>query len=130
MKKEFEYSLNKLTDALEKLEEGLKKTKDQLDKDGVIQRFEFTFELLWETLRVFLEYQGIETKTPRNAFKEAFKLGIIKDEELSLDMIEDRNLTSHVYNKKIADEIFNNIKKKYTSQIRSILEELQNMNQS
>lgn len=130
MKKELEYSLKNLSNALVKLEEGLKKTKDQLDKDGVIQRFEFTFELLWKTIRIFLEYQGIEAKTPRSAFKEAFKLGIIKDEELSLDMLEDRNRTSHVYNKKIAREIFNNIKKKYTSQIRSILEELKNINKN
>jgi nucleotidyltransferase substrate binding protein (TIGR01987 family) len=128
MKKELEYSLKNLSNALEKLEEGLKKTKDQLDKDGVIQRFEFTFELLWKTLKLFLEYQGIEAKTPRSSFKEAFKIGIIKDEELALDMLEDRNRTSHVYNKKIAGEIFNNIKNKYTSQIISILEELKRVN--
>jgi len=128
MKKELEYSISKLTNALEKLEQGLEKAEDQLDKDGVIQRFEFTFELLWKAIRVFLEYQGIEAKTPRNSFKEAFKLGIIKNEELSLDMLEDRNRTSHVYSEKIAGEIFNNIKKKYVSQIRSILEELKIIN--
>jgi nucleotidyltransferase substrate binding protein (TIGR01987 family) len=124
MKKELEYSLKNLSNALDKLEEGLKETKDQLDRDGVLQRFEFTFELLWKTMKLFLEYQGVQAKTPRDSFKEAFKIGIIKDEELALDMLEDRNRTSHIYNKKIADEIFNNIKNKYASQISLILEEL------
>jgi nucleotidyltransferase substrate binding protein (TIGR01987 family) len=125
MKKEIDYSIKKLSAALNSLEEGIKKAKDQLDRDGVIQRFEFTFELLWKAFKLFLEFQGIEAKTPRRSFKEAFRIGIIEDEELFLDMLADRNRTSHIYNEKIAAEIFRNIKNKYTGIIRNALGNLQ-----
>lgn len=52
MKDVLEYSLKKLKDAYQRLEEGVKQAKDELDKDGVIQRFEFTFELLWKALKL------------------------------------------------------------------------------
>jgi len=57
MKNELKYSFEKLKEALRRLNEGLKKAKDQLDRDGVIQRFEFTFELLWKTLKSRNKYK-------------------------------------------------------------------------
>ena len=99
--------------ALERLKEAVEIAQDELDKDGVIQRFEFTVELLWKTLKAILEYKGMECYSPRNCIKEAFKTSIISDDDIVLDMIEDRNLSSHIYDEKTSDEIFERIKNVY-----------------
>jgi len=124
MKDVLEYSLKKLKDDHKRLEEGIKQTKDELDKDGVIQRFEFTFELLWKALKIYLEHQGIIVKTPRDSFVEAFRINLFDDEKIFLDMLEDRNNTSHIYNKVTSEKIFNRIKKNYSSEIAKIIDQL------
>ena len=124
MKDVLEYSLKKLKDDHKRLEEGIKQTKDELDKDGVIQRFEFTFELLWKALKIYLEHQGIIVKTPRDSFVEAFRINLFDDEKIFLDMLEDRNNTSHIYNKVTSEKIFNRIKKNYSSEIAKIIVQL------
>jgi nucleotidyltransferase substrate binding protein (TIGR01987 family) len=107
MKEVLKYAIQKLEDAYVKLRNGVVLAKDELDKDGVIQRFEFTFELLWKAFKIFLEYQGIETKTPRDSLKEAFYINLIEDEKVFLNMLED----SHIYSKELSEEIFERIKK-------------------
>ncbi|MEO8398413.1 MAG: nucleotidyltransferase substrate binding protein [Ignavibacteriaceae bacterium] len=124
MKDELKYSFEKLKNAVKKLDEGIKQTKDQLDRDGVIQRFEFTFELLWKTLKLFLADQGIIIKSPKEALKETFSYGMIEDEIVFLDMLEDRNQTSHIYSEDISKEIFNRIKKKYLIAIKDLVKEI------
>ena len=99
--------------ALQRLKEAVERAKDDLDKDGVIQRFEFTVELLWKTLKAILAYQGIECYSPRNCIKEAFKANIIDYDEIILDMLEDKNLSSHIYDEQTSEEIFERIKKVY-----------------
>jgi len=124
MKDVLEYSLKKLIDAHKKLEEGIKQTRDELDRDGVIQRFEFTFELLWKALKIYLEHQGIIVKTPRDSFIEAFRIDLFNDEKIFLDMLEDRNTTSHIYDKETSEKIFNRIKKDYLSVITKLIKQL------
>ena len=124
MSDELKYSLDKLGNAIQRLEEGVKKSKDQLDRDGVIQRFELTFELLWKTLRLFLLEEGIITKSPKDSLKEGFKFGLIKNEETFLDMLEDRNQTSHIYSEEVSIEIFNRIKTGYLKPLKTILNEI------
>jgi nucleotidyltransferase substrate binding protein (TIGR01987 family) len=65
--------------------------------DLIIKRFEFTYEMSWKTIKRCLSFLGIEVKNPRETFKEAYAQGIITDEAIWLDMIEQRNLSSHVY---------------------------------
>ena len=124
MKEVLEYAIEKLEKAFLRLKEGVLSSEDELDKDGVIQRFEFTFELLWKALKIFLEHQGIDTKTPRDSLKEAFRIGLIEDEEMFLDMLEDRNKTSHIYAKEVSEEIFERIKLFYLQAIEKILGKL------
>jgi len=119
-----EYSLGKLKNAFNKLADGAKIANDDLYKDGVIQRFEFTFELLWKTLKIYLENQGIIVRSPRESFKEAFRLGLIEDEKLFLDMLKDRNDTTHIYDKETAESIFNRIKSNYIPAIKIVLEKI------
>ena len=126
MKDELKYSYDKFQKALKRLDEGLKRAKDQLDSDGVIQRFEFTFELTWKTLRLFLLSEGINTNSPKEALKGAFKFGLIVDEECFLDMLEDRNQATHIYSEDVSREIFKRIKKDYSSALKKLSEELKN----
>lgn len=83
---------------------------DSLVLDASIQRFEFTFEMSWKTIKRFLDFKGLSAKTPRDCFKSALKLGWIKDDDLWVMMIEDRNKTSHTYNRKIANEVHSHLK--------------------
>jgi nucleotidyltransferase substrate binding protein (TIGR01987 family) len=65
--------------------------------DLVVRRFEFTYEMSWKALKRYLDFLGIEATNPRSVFKEAFAHSIISDENIWLDMIEQRNLSSHMY---------------------------------
>ena len=125
MKEELEYSLTKLRKASLKLKQGTLKAKDELERDGVIQRFEFTFELLWKTLKLFLRAKGMEARTPKDCFKEAFRVGWLKEEEIFAHMLEDRNKSSHVYDEAESKEIFGRIKDQYIECLEKALMELE-----
>jgi len=127
MSDELLYSFDKFCKALNKLDDGIKKAKDQLDNDGVIQRFEFTFELCWKTLRLYLMDEGIITRSPKETFKESFKYGLFVNQEIFYDMLEDRNLTSHLYSQEISKEIVKRIKTKYNKAFKELKTELSNL---
>lgn len=94
--------------ALAKLREGLQKydQSDDLARDGLIQRFEFTFELAWKTLKTVFENEGlIGLNSPKMVLKEALSSTMIGDEELWLKMLADRNSASHIYSESMAIEI-------------------------
>lgn len=78
----------------------------ELEQHGLIQGFEFTHELAWNVLKDYLEKQGfVGIIGSKNATREAFKNGLIKNGEVWMDMIKARNLTSHAYNSETAEEI-------------------------
>ena len=91
--------------ALVRFQEALER-KAALEQEGfgdifldlAVNRFEFTSEMSWKAIRRCLDFLGVEAKYPRACFKEAYALGLIKNESVWLEMIEQRNLTSHVYN--------------------------------
>lgn len=91
--------------------------------DAIIQRFEFCYELSWKSLRAILELYGHETPSPRQAFKKAFVMNLIDDENIWLKMLEDRNLTSHTYKEKEAAEISERVYDYYES-IKKLYETL------
>lgn len=101
--------------AVKRLAEALRTDvkKGSIAVDGTIQRYEFTFELAWKLLRSILEYNGINAATPRIAIKEAYRAGIISKGEEWIDMLEDRNKTSHVYDEAQALAIYRKIKRKH-----------------
>ncbi len=86
-----------------------------LEKEGVIQRFEYTFELAWKTLRDYLDYCGVnfDQITPRSVIKQAFASKIIKDGQTWIEMLEQRNLMSHTYDSKIFETVFGSISQQY-----------------
>jgi len=82
----------------------------EIIKEGLIQRFEYTHELAHNVMKDYAEYQGnFEIKGSRDSTREAFKMKLIADGEVWMDMIESRNKTSHTYNDETADEIFRKI---------------------
>lgn len=82
----------------------------ELEKQGLIQGFEFTHELAWNVLKDYLEEQGvIDIIGSKNATREAFRNGLISEGQSWMDMIKARNLTSHTYHTDIAEEIANDI---------------------
>ena len=107
------YALNKLTTAFTRLEQAIDRVIDDLDRDGAIQRFEFTFELLWKTAKIFLAYEGFRCAGPRSCIKEGVRREILLAGEVLLDMLEDRNKTTHIYDEHTAEEIFERIKNGY-----------------
>jgi len=95
-------SLSKLSD-----DEEINKSLSELEKEGVIQRFEYTHELAWNVMKDYLEYQGfIGIIGSRDATREAFKNNLIDDGEKWMDMIKSRNQTAHTYNEETSKKIF------------------------
>ena len=94
-------------------------------RDGVIQRFEFCTELAWKTLREYLIEQGYtDINSPKSVMKTAFSDGLLKDETGWLEILEARNITSHVYDENTAATLFDNIKKIYTPLFEELISEL------
>lgn len=87
---------------------------DEMIKEGIIQRFEYTHELAWNVMKDYAEYQGNSNiGGSRDATREAFQLKLITNGHLWMDMISSRNKTSHTYNEETANEIYNKILKVY-----------------
>jgi len=88
---------------------------NELEEQGLIQAFEYTHELAWKLLRAFLKYQDPQETIygSKDATRRAFNLDLIKDGDTWMDMIKDRNRTSHTYNRDVARDIAGSIKQKY-----------------
>lgn len=85
------------------------------DRAGVIQAFEFTFEATWKLLKFVAEREGLDAESPKRALIAGHKLGHVRDEGLWLELLQDRNLTSHVYHSELADRIFTAISTRYAA---------------
>ena len=119
----FQKAILRLQEAVE--EYSTHQTNDVL-RDGLIQRFEFTYELAWKATKAVLEDLGIvDIRSPKTTFKEAFSQGLIQKETNWLMMLKDRNMTTHVYKEEIADEIAQRIISDYLKCFQDLLNKLQ-----
>ena len=85
-----------------------------LEKQGVIQAFEFTHELAWNVLKDYLQDQGNQNiKGSKDATREAFKVDLITDGEQWMAMIQSRNVSSHTYDERTAEQLVSVIFKHY-----------------
>jgi nucleotidyltransferase substrate binding protein (TIGR01987 family) len=93
-----------------------------LEKEGAIQRFEYTLELAWKTLKDFLEESGlvISPVTPRQVLKEAFAANIISDGHVWIDMVNTRNLLSHTYDSSVFEEAVAAVETNYLPAMKSL----------
>ena len=98
--------LDAFSRALDRLQAALAQPKSEWTRDAAIQRFEFTFELAWKATARRVRAEGLEASSPRRAIRKAVQLGLIADDAGWLEMLNDRNLTSHTYNEAVAEEIY------------------------
>jgi nucleotidyltransferase substrate binding protein (TIGR01987 family) len=124
---------NNFTKALSQLQKFIEKGKDlnKLEEQGLIQAFEYNFELSWNLIKDYYEFQGVtDIQGSRDAFRLAFNRGLIKDGENWMKMIESRVKTSHTYNEDTADEIASAILNTYFNlfkELHSAMEKLINV---
>ena len=85
-----------------------------IEEAGIIQVFEFTFELAWKTMKDLLELDGFSPKTPRDVIKLAFQIEWLKDGEIWLEALENRNLMAHSYDETKAKEALFLIRTRYS----------------
>lgn len=120
---------NSFTKALGQLQDAVTLSKirplSRLEEQGMIQAFEYTHELAWKTMKDFLEEKGNNSLFgSKDVTRAAFKLGIIEDGEIWMDMIKSRNQTSHTYNEEVAVQIVNSIINHYFNNFMLLHEKL------
>jgi nucleotidyltransferase substrate binding protein (TIGR01987 family) len=115
--------------ALARLEEALQVEPNEIIIDGILHRFEFTFELAWKVIKDYMEYMGISegTGSPRENIKLAYKYQIISDGELWIDIMLSRNALSHLYNENESRTIYEKIKTKYIKAFKELDEKFENL---
>ena len=112
--------LSSFQKALDKLQQAAtlsnKRKLSDIETQGLIKAFEFTYELAWNVMRDFFYYQGTAQITgSRDAIRESFQKGLVDDGDTWMEMIKSRNQTSHTYNEEIAIEIAKKIVDQYLS---------------
>lgn len=84
-----------------------------IERDAAIQRFEFTFEAVWKAAKeVLFEREGMDVGSPKGAIRSCREVGVLTQEQaiIALEMADDRNLTVHTYNEKLAIEIYSRLR--------------------
>jgi len=119
--------------ALAQLETACAKDEySDLERAGLVQMFEFTMELAWNTLKDLLFYEGFETKTPRDAIRKAFETEYLTEDEaeILLDALIKRNVLSHTYDEKTAQEAERLVKHVFAPVFRVLYDRLQRKRQA
>lgn len=94
--------------------------KSELERAGIIQLFEVSFELSWKLMKDYLEAQEIYVKSPREAIKQAFQIELIDEGHIWIDALTDRNLTVHAYDEEMAKKIVDDIKQIYFPELKKL----------
>ena len=116
--KSFSRAFERLRDALKEGAEAL----NELQQEGVIQRFEYTFELAWNTLKDRLEHDGVVLSpvTPRAVIRRAFQAKLISQGERWIDMLSARNDMSHKYDSETFDAIIKEIEETHLDRLNEL----------
>lgn len=101
----------------------------QLEKEGVIKRFEYTMELAWKVMRDYLESENVvfEQITPKAVIREAFESKFVSDGQLWMDMLDARNLMSHSYDQEDFEEVIDNLRHVYLEAFTELHTKLLNL---
>ena len=106
----FDKAFKRLTDAIQIIRND---PDNVLLQAGLIQTYEFTFELAWKTLKDYLEMEGFTLPSPRATLRQAFQCGYIQQGDVWLKALNDRNLTAHTYDDEVAKEVIADIQQTY-----------------
>ena len=117
----FEKALSQLDSAIERLN-----VLSDLEKEGLVQRFEYSFELAWKTLKDYLESQNVEAKFPRDVIKSGFQYELISDGKIWLEMLEIRNIIARTYDEKILKNSVSEIAFHYYPELKKLYTFLKN----
>jgi len=98
----------------------VKSELNEIEKAGIVQVFEMTFELAWKTLKDYLVQNDVDVRFPRDVIKESFRYELITDGETWMDMLEKRNLLSHTYDEATVELVLMLIRGKYFSAISQV----------
>jgi nucleotidyltransferase substrate binding protein (TIGR01987 family) len=124
----FAKALSQLKDAVELSRQ---RSLSKLEEQGLIQAFEYTHELAWNTLKDFLESRGVTNLYgSKDATREAFRTGLIENGEVWMEMINSRNLTSHTYNEDTAEQIVSAILTTYFREYETLQDKLEHLKQA
>lgn len=134
----FSRGLSKLEEAVRRVEPALGQNEhsgihedpflDDIIKEGVIQRFEYTHELAWNVMKDFLKEAGsTDIYGSEDATRAAFEVGLIEKGDVWMDRIRSRNKTSHTYSKTTADEIFLQIIREYMGAFLAFRDKMQTL---
>ena len=96
----------------------------ELERAGIIQFFEMTFELAWKVLKDYLEAQEYLVKSPTETVKQAFQIGLIDNGHVWMDALSNRNLTTHTYDEELANKMTNEIITMYLPELDKMYEKL------
>ncbi len=121
-KKKWDDGLNNLAKTVANLEASVKSPiTEKRDLSGIIKDFELAYELAWKQLRTLLQIKGDPADGARDVFKKSYQLGILSEEALWLDIIEDRNATVHTYDENKARAMVDRIKFRYFQAFANLL---------
>lgn len=122
----YQKALTQLADAVDLAE---KRELSKLEKQGLIQSFEYTHELAWKTLKDFIESRGnAEIFGSKDASREAFRLGLIVDGDAWMSMVKSRNLTSHTYDEATTEQIVKLILGTYFAEFKALETKFEELN--
>ena len=114
----FSKAISQLTEFVEKPE------LNKFEAQGLIQCFEYTFELAWKTAKDYLEEQGFSVKSPRQTIQIAFQIELVADGHVWIDALDKRNLMAHTYDEKKTKEAEELIRVQYYSILKALHDEL------
>lgn len=97
-----------------------------LEKEGFVQRFEYTLELAWKTLKDYLLEQGFDLASPKEVFRQAFQNEIITDGEIWMEALNRRNLSSHTYNAQVLEQTLTFLREEFYPVIEKMHAYLEN----
>jgi len=122
----WEQRFNNYKKAFTQLEKFIDKGElSELEMQGLVKAFEYTYELAWTTMKDFLEYRGqVDIYGSRDAIRMAFQLGLVADGGLWMDMLNSRNKTSHTYNEETAQEICRAVTEEYFPAFYQLIKKL------
>ncbi|MAZ77827.1 MAG: nucleotidyltransferase [Legionellaceae bacterium] len=124
--------LSNFSGALEQLAGAVNLSEERelslLERQGLIQAFEFTHELAWKVMRDYAQYQGnASIAGSRDATRAAFEMGLLKDGDVWMEMIKSRNQTSHTYNKSVAEQIIHQVLTRYYSAFKVFSQKMESL---